>query len=82
MTSAALGGRRSRPGNDPGARVLGTPLEGSIAPKIRTSRRTTPMPGVLHGLLAARRERGEGLRHLMPGAEAEAAALLDRFLGA
>lgn len=33
------------------------PLEGSIAPKTRTSQRTTPMPGVLRGLLADRCER-------------------------
>jgi integrase len=34
------------------------PLEGSIAPKTRTSRRTTPMPAVLLDLLRDRRERG------------------------
>lgn len=133
------------------------PLEGSIAPKTRTSRRTTPIPSVLHKMLLDHRQRGgeatddalvfserqgapfhaaslyrradrawakaglaERLRfhqarhtyasfmiaagvnpkalsvfmghssikvtfdlygHLMPGTEAEAAALLDRFLG-
>ena len=34
------------------------PLEGSIAPKTRKSRRTTPMPAVLLDLLRDRRERG------------------------
>jgi integrase len=34
------------------------PLEGSIAPKTRTSQRTTPIPSVLRGLLLDRRQRG------------------------
>jgi integrase len=34
------------------------PLEGSIAPKTRTSQRTTPTPGILRDLLLDRRERG------------------------
>ena len=34
------------------------PMEGSIAPKTRTSQRTTPVPDVLHGLLLDRRQRG------------------------
>ena len=139
-------------------RELWDPMEGSIDPKTRTSRRTTPIPSALRSLLRDRRERGgevaddqlvfadsrdapfhaaslyrradcawaeagltERLRlhqarhtyasfmiaagvnakalsafmghssikvtfdlygHLMPGAEAEAAALLDRFLDA
>jgi len=37
------------------------PLEGSIAPKTRTSQRRTPIPGVLRGLLADKRKRGGGL---------------------
>ena len=37
------------------------PLEGSIAPKTRTSQRTTPMPGVLRDMLFERRERGGGV---------------------
>lgn len=36
-------------------------LEGSIAPKTRTSKRTTPMPGVLRDLLLDRRQRGGGV---------------------
>jgi integrase len=36
------------------------PLEGSIAPKTRTSQRTTPVPGVLRGLLLGQRRRGGG----------------------
>jgi integrase len=34
------------------------PLEGSIAPKTRTSQRTTPIPSVLRDLLLDRRQRG------------------------
>jgi len=34
------------------------PLAGSIAPKTRTSQRTTPMPAVLRDFLAGHRERG------------------------
>jgi integrase len=34
------------------------PLEGSIAPKTRTSRRTTPIPDVLHKMLLDHRQRG------------------------
>ena len=37
------------------------PLEGSIAPKTRTSQRTTPIPSALRSLLRDRRERGERL---------------------
>lgn len=33
-------------------------MEGSIAPKTRTSRRTTPIPSALRSLLLDRRERG------------------------
>lgn len=36
------------------------PLEGSIAPKTRTSQRTTPIPSVLRGLLLDRRQGGGG----------------------
>jgi integrase len=36
------------------------PLEGSIAPKTRTSQRTTPVPGVLRELLLGQRQRGGG----------------------
>lgn len=36
------------------------PLEGSIAPKTRTSRRTTPIPSVLRDLLLDRRQHGGG----------------------
>lgn len=35
------------------------PMEGSIDPKTRTSRRTTPIPSALRSLLRDRRERGE-----------------------
>lgn len=37
------------------------PMEGSIAPKTRTSRRTTPIPSALRSLLLDRRERGGGV---------------------
>jgi len=60
------------------------PLEGSIAPKTRTSRRTTPIPGVLQKVLLDHRQRGGGATDdalvfsERPGAPFHAASLYRR----
>jgi integrase len=59
------------------------PLAGSIAPKTRTSQRTTPMPAVLRDLLLGHRERGGGVTEDMlmfggDGAPFHAASLYRR----
>ncbi len=61
------------------------PLAGSIAPKTRTSQRTTPMPAVLRDLLLGHLGRGGGVVEdtlVFGGSDGAplAAALLDDFL--